>query len=170
MLGPGVRCGSFWSATPSLGKGHDHAAHSSPLLATRPLNARSASLSFHWVHWVFVSRQPSPELAPTFLDQKSAKVLRQSVSPDEVEASTRNSHQRKTDPATGEPRALAFLMAGGLHDDNACAGCHFAQRRVGDTQSIAIRDSENPGRGRTVHGPRNQRRTPMVAYTPFSPG
>src|SRR6266550_262822 len=57
----------------------------------------------------------------------------------------------------------------GLNNDNSCAGCHSATAGFGDTQSIAIGIENNfiVGPGRT--GPRNQRRTPMAANTPFFP-
>jgi cytochrome c peroxidase len=57
----------------------------------------------------------------------------------------------------------------GLNNDNSCSGCHSATAGSGDTQSIAIGVENNfiVGPGRT--GPRNQRRTPLAANTPFFP-
>src|SRR5260370_18246238 len=57
----------------------------------------------------------------------------------------------------------------GLNNDNSCSGCHSATAGFGDTQYIAIGVDNNfiVGPGRT--GPRNQRRTPMAANTPFFP-
>src|SRR5262245_35118089 len=57
----------------------------------------------------------------------------------------------------------------GLNDDNSCAGCHSATAGFGDTQSIAIGVDNNFIVGPDRHGPRNQRRTPMVANTVFFP-
>src|SRR5262247_3371906 len=66
-------------------------------------------------------------------------------------------------------RLLFFDTVGGLNNDNNCSGCHSPTNGFGDTQSIAIGIDNNgivgPGRA----GPRNQRRTPMVANTPFFP-
>jgi len=66
-------------------------------------------------------------------------------------------------------RSLFFDTAGGLHDDNTCAGCHSPGAGMGDTQSIAIgvqnQGIVGPGRA----GPRNQRRSPMVINTAFYP-
>jgi cytochrome c peroxidase len=64
---------------------------------------------------------------------------------------------------------LWFDKAGGLHDDNTCGGCHSPSRAFGDTQSIAIGIQNNNVVGRGRHGPRNQRRTPFAANTPFYP-
>lgn len=66
-------------------------------------------------------------------------------------------------------RFLFFDPIGGLHDDNACAGCHSPADGFGDSQSIAIGIQNNGvvGPGRT--GPRNQRRTPTVANAAFFP-
>jgi cytochrome c peroxidase len=77
---------------------------------------------------------------------------------------------RKVDPKLADlGRMLFFDTFGGLHDDNACAGCHSPSAGMGDTQSIAIGVQSNrivgPGRA----GPRNQRRTPMVVNSAFYP-
>ncbi|HJT99406.1 MAG TPA: cytochrome c peroxidase [Rhodanobacteraceae bacterium] len=57
----------------------------------------------------------------------------------------------------------------GLHDDNACAGCHAAPSGFGDTQSIAIGIENNAIVGPHRAGPRNQRRTPMLLNNAFYP-
>ena len=66
-------------------------------------------------------------------------------------------------------RLLFFDTVGGLNNDNNCSGCHSPTSGFGDTQSIAIGIDNNglvgPGRA----GPRNQRRTPMIANTAFFP-
>jgi len=66
-------------------------------------------------------------------------------------------------------RLLFFDTVTGLNNDNNCSGCHSPTNGFGDTQSIAIGIENNGvvGPGRT--GPRNQRRTPMVANTAFFP-
>jgi len=66
-------------------------------------------------------------------------------------------------------RLLFFDTAGGLHDDNTCAGCHSPVAGMGDTQSIAIGVQNNGIVGPDRAGPRNQRRTPMVVNTAFYP-
>jgi cytochrome c peroxidase len=67
-------------------------------------------------------------------------------------------------------RLLFFDKIPSLHDDNACAGCHSPTNGFGDTQSIAIGIQNDNLVGPNRHGPRNQRRTPMAANTPFFPG
>jgi len=57
----------------------------------------------------------------------------------------------------------------GLNGDNSCSGCHAATAGFGDTQSIAIGVENNFIVGPHRTGPRNQRRTPMAANTPFFP-
>ena len=57
----------------------------------------------------------------------------------------------------------------GLNNDNSCSGCHSATAGFGDTQSIAIGVENNFIVGPSRSGPRNQRRTPMVANNAFFP-
>ncbi|HLH54665.1 MAG TPA: cytochrome c peroxidase, partial [Verrucomicrobiae bacterium] len=66
-------------------------------------------------------------------------------------------------------RLLWFDTLTGLHNDNTCGGCHSPTRGFGDTQSIAIGIDNNGIVGPDRHGPRNQRRTPMVVNTAFYP-
>jgi cytochrome c peroxidase len=66
-------------------------------------------------------------------------------------------------------RALWFDVAGGLHSDNTCGGCHSPTNAMGDTQSIAIGVQNNNRVGPNRAGPRNQRRTPSVINTAFFP-
>lgn len=66
-------------------------------------------------------------------------------------------------------RVLFFDRAGGLHDDNICAGCHAPGAGFGDTQSIAIGVQNNLVVGPDRTGPRNQRRSPSVVNTAFYP-
>lgn len=66
-------------------------------------------------------------------------------------------------------RLLWFDTITGLHNDNTCAGCHAPTAGFGDTQSIAIGIDSNGIVGPDRHGPRNQRRAPMVINTAFFP-
>jgi cytochrome c peroxidase len=66
-------------------------------------------------------------------------------------------------------RLLFFDTVGGLNNDNNCSGCHSPTHGFGDTQSIAIGVDNNGIVGPHRAGPRNQRRTPMVANTAFFP-
>ncbi len=78
---------------------------------------------------------------------------------------------RKVDPRLANlGRLLFFDIAGGLHDDNTCGGCHAPSSGFGDTQSIAIGVQNNLIVGPHRTGPRNQRRTPSVVNTAFYPG
>ena len=66
-------------------------------------------------------------------------------------------------------RAIFFDSLGGLHNDNSCAGCHSPSNGFGDTQSMAIGVDNNDRVGPGRSGPRNQRRSPMVANSAFFP-
>src|SRR5262245_27416342 len=66
-------------------------------------------------------------------------------------------------------RLLFFDTVTGLNNDNNCSGCHSPTNGFGDTQSIAIGIDNNGIVGTDRAGPRNQRRTPMVANTAFFP-
>jgi len=66
-------------------------------------------------------------------------------------------------------RLLFFDTVTGLNNDNNCSGCHSPTQGFGDTQSIAIGIENNGVVGPHRAGPRNQRRTPMVANTAFFP-
>lgn len=77
---------------------------------------------------------------------------------------------RSLDPVLADlGRSLFFDPIVGLHDDNACAGCHSPAAGFGDTQSIAIGIQSNGIVGDLRTGPRNQRRSPMVVNTAFFP-
>lgn len=66
-------------------------------------------------------------------------------------------------------RMLFFDPIMGLHNDNACAGCHSPARGFSDTQSIAIGVDNNGIVGPNRAGPRDQRRSPLVVNTAFYP-
>ena len=66
-------------------------------------------------------------------------------------------------------RLLFFDTVAGLNNDNNCSGCHAPTNGFGDTQSIAIGIDNNGIVGPSRSGPRNQRRSPMIANTAFFP-
>ena len=77
---------------------------------------------------------------------------------------------RPLDPALADlGRLLFFDKILGLHDDNSCAGCHSPAFGFGDSQPMAIGVDNNDVVGPNRRGPRNQRRSPMVANTAFYP-
>jgi cytochrome c peroxidase len=78
---------------------------------------------------------------------------------------------RSIDPKLANLGQLLFFdKIHALHADNTCAGCHSPTNGFGDTQSIAIGIQNNNLVGPNRHGPRNQRRTPMVSNAAFFPG
>jgi cytochrome c peroxidase len=104
------------------------------------------------------------------LDQRLQKILRQAGFTGRVESSLETRLQRKLNPQLADlGRLLFFDVAGGLHDDNTCAGCHSPSAAFGDTQSIAIGVQSNLTVGPNRTGPRNQRRAPSVVNTAFYP-
>ena len=105
------------------------------------------------------------------LDAQLSAVLRNAGFTGTVGSSIESRLGRPIDPKLADlGRFLFFDKIPSLHDDNACAGCHSPTNGFGDTQSIAIGIQNNNEVGLNRHGPRNQRRTPMVANTPFFPG
>lgn len=66
-------------------------------------------------------------------------------------------------------RLLFFDKILGLRNDNSCAGCHAPAFGFGDSQRMAIGVQNNDVVGPNRHGPRNQRRSPLVANTVFYP-
>jgi cytochrome c peroxidase len=66
-------------------------------------------------------------------------------------------------------RLLFFDKILGLHDDNSCAGCHAPAFGFGDSQRMAIGVQNNGVVGPNRRGPRNQRRSPLVANSIFYP-
>ena len=66
-------------------------------------------------------------------------------------------------------RLLFFDKVLGLHNDNSCAGCHSPAFGFGDSQPMAIGVDSNNLVGPSRTGPRNQRRSPLVANTIFYP-
>ena len=87
-----------------------------------------------------------------------------------IESTLEQRLKRRIDPDLADlGRLLFFDTAGGLHDDNTCAGCHAPATGMGDTLSIAIGVQNNGIAGPSRAGPRNQRRTPSVINTAFFP-
>jgi cytochrome c peroxidase len=104
------------------------------------------------------------------LDKDLQRVLRQYGFTGRVESTLEQRLGRPIDPQLADlGRLLFFDVAGGLHNDNTCAGCHSPTNGWGDTQSIAIGVQSNQIVGPDRQGPRNQRRTPSVANAAFYP-
>src|SRR5215471_11308886 len=104
------------------------------------------------------------------LDDQLIAVLQQQGFTGRVQSTLEQRLGRHLNPGLADlGRLLFFDTVTGLNNDNNCSGCHSPTNGFGDTQSIAIGIENNGivGPGRT--GPRNQRRTPMVANTPFFP-
>ncbi len=104
------------------------------------------------------------------LDAQLAQALQQAGFTGTVEASLEQRLGRPLDPAKVElGRLLFFDNALGLHEDNSCAGCHSPAFGFGDSQRMAIGVDNNGIVGPDRQGPRNQRRSPLVANTEFYP-
>ena len=104
------------------------------------------------------------------LDQRLAAVLAQQGFTGKIESTLAQRLGRPLNPKLANlGRLLWFDVAGGLHDDNTCGGCHSPTNGMGDTQSIAIGIQNNNLVGPHRTGPRNQRRTPTVVNTAFYP-
>ena len=118
---------------------------------------------------VAVPYQGASAQAPSLDDQLQA-VLRQAGFTGRVESSLEQRLGRHLDPQLADlGRKLWFDTLTGLHNDNACAGCHSPTAGFGDTQSIAIGIDSNQVVGPHRTGPRNMRRAPMVINTAFFP-
>jgi cytochrome c peroxidase len=108
--------------------------------------------------------------SPQALDRRLTEVLKQAGFTGRIESTLETRLGRPVDPALADlGRLLFFDVAGGLHDDNTCAGCHAPASGFGDTQSIAIGIQSNGVVGIRRTGPRNQRRTPSIINTAFYP-
>ena len=104
------------------------------------------------------------------LDQQLAALLVNAGFTGRIESSLEQRLGRPVDrDLTKLGRDIFFDSLGGLHDDNSCAGCHSPSNGFGDTQSMAIGVDNNDRVGPQRSGPRNQRRSPMVANSAFFP-
>ena len=106
----------------------------------------------------------------TGLDRTLRRVLRDAGFTGQIEATLETRLGRPLDSALADlGRLLFFDKILGLHDDNSCAGCHSPAFGFGDSQPMAIGVKNNDVVGLNRRGPRNQRRSPMVANTAFYP-
>lgn len=104
------------------------------------------------------------------LDRTLIRVLRDAGFTGNVEATLEARLGRQIDPKLADlGRLLFFDKILGLHDDNSCAGCHSPAFGFGDSQPMAIGVNNNDIVGPSRRGPRNQRRSPLVANTIFYP-
>ena len=104
------------------------------------------------------------------LDRQLMGVLRDAGFTGNVEATLEARLGRPIDPAMADlGRILFFDKVLGLHSDNSCAGCHSPAFGFGDSQPMAIGVDNNDIVGPGRHGPRNQRRAPLVPNTIFYP-
>jgi cytochrome c peroxidase len=104
------------------------------------------------------------------VDRELKRLLRDSGFTGNVESTLEQRLGRRLDPRLADiGRLLWFDVAGGLHSDNTCGGCHSPTNGMGDTQSIAIGIQNNGIVGMHRRGPRNQRRTPSAANAAFYP-
>ena len=106
----------------------------------------------------------------TRLDRTLRQVLRDAGFTGRIERTLEARLGRPLDPALADlGRLLFFDKILGLHDDNSCAGCHSPAFGFGDSQPMAIGVDNNDVVGPNRRGPRNQRRSPLVANTIFYP-
>ena len=104
------------------------------------------------------------------LDLRLARVLQDAGFTGRIAATLERRLGRRLDPRLVDVgRLLFFDNINGLHQDNACAGCHSPAFGFGDTGSMAIGVDSNGVVGPNHQGPRNQRRAPMVANSAFLP-
>jgi cytochrome c peroxidase len=104
------------------------------------------------------------------LDSQLSQTLAQAGFTGRIESTLTTRLGRSLNPQLADlGRLLWFDVAGGLHNDNTCGGCHSPTNGFGDTQSIAIGVQNNNLVGPHRTGPRNQRRTPGAINTAFYP-
>jgi cytochrome c peroxidase len=107
---------------------------------------------------------------PSTTDAELRALLKKAGFTGHIEASLEKRLGRPLDPDKIEVgRLLFFDNVLGLHDDNSCAGCHSPAFGFGDSQPMAIGVDNNGVVGPGRQGPRNQRRSPLVANTEFYP-
>jgi cytochrome c peroxidase len=104
------------------------------------------------------------------IDRELRRLLRESGFTGKIGSTLDQRLGRRLDPRLADlGRLLWFDVAGGLHSDNTCGGCHSPTNGMGDTQSIAIGIQNNGVVGMHRTGPRNQRRTPAAVNVAFYP-
>jgi cytochrome c peroxidase len=104
------------------------------------------------------------------VDEHLRGELRRAGFTGQIESTLEKRLKRRIDARLADlGRLLFFDTAGGLHNDNTCAGCHAPAAGMGDTQSIAIGVQNNGLVGPNRAGPRNQRRSPSVINSAFYP-
>ena len=107
---------------------------------------------------------------PPTLDNQLAQALQSAGFTGRMQGQIEQRLGRPIDPAlTDLGRNVFFDNILGLHNDNACAGCHSPAVGFGDTQSMAIGTDNNGIAGPDRKGPRNQRRAPLTVNTAFYP-
>jgi len=119
---------------------------------------------------MIVTQRTSASGGDSILDEQLSQVLTQHGFTGTVGSSLERRLGRRIDNQLADlGRNLFHDTIVGLNNDNSCSGCHSATAGFGDTQSIAIGIENNFIVGPERTGPRNQRRTPMVANTAFFP-
>jgi cytochrome c peroxidase len=119
---------------------------------------------------MMVTQRTSASGGDSILDEQLSQVLTQHGFTGTVGSSLERRLGRRIDNQLADlGRNLFHDTIVGLNNDNSCSGCHSATAGFGDTQSIAIGIENNFIVGPERTGPRNQRRTPMVANTAFFP-
>jgi cytochrome c peroxidase len=104
------------------------------------------------------------------LDRELRRVLAEAGFTGTIESQLEARLARPLDPRRADlGRRLFFDNVLGLHSDNSCAGCHAPAFGFGDSQRMAIGVDNNGIVGPGRQGPRNQRRSPLVANTEFYP-
>jgi cytochrome c peroxidase len=138
------------------------------------MRMRTTKLSFLFIMVVgcglFMLTPKSAADGRVTLDQRlEAALARQGFSGSVASTLERRIGHRIDNQLADLGRLLFFDTVTGLNNDNNCSGCHSPTNGFGDTQSIAIGIDNNGVVGAGRAGPRNQRRTPMVANTAFFP-
>lgn len=111
-----------------------------------------------------------PGAANRDLDRRLAALLARAGFTGRIQSSLESRLGRPIDQGRADlGRLLFFDKILGLHDDNSCAGCHAPAFGFGDSQRMAIGVQNNGVVGPNRRGPRNQRRSPLVANTVFYP-